>query len=177
MYHVSRMFLRRHVLCCLFAIVLMPITLNTRALAQSADPKREVARIAEMRPVHEAFQWFFKHESDLRKLQIELAVIPAPPFGEVKRAEWLKGKFTAFGLQDIEIDKAGNVLGVHRGTDGKAKVIALTAHIDTVFPADTPLNIRSEGSKLFGPGVSDNGAGVTALLAVVMELQEGKIKH
>ena len=173
MYHVSRMFLR----CCLIAIVLMPIPLNTRALAQSAEPKREVARIAEMRPVHEAFQWFFKHESDLRKLQIELAVIPAPPFGEVKRAEWLKGKFTAFGLQDIEIDKAGNVLGVHRGTDGKAKVIALTAHIDTVFPADTPLNIRSEGSKLFGPGVSDNGAGVTALLAVVMELQEGKIKH
>ena len=45
------------------------------------------------------------------------------------------------------------------------------------FPPGTPLNIRQQGSRLYGPGVSDNGAGVTAMLAIVAALRALGIRH
>jgi acetylornithine deacetylase/succinyl-diaminopimelate desuccinylase-like protein len=53
----------------------------------------------------------------------------------------------------------------------------LSAHLDTVFPAGTPLNVRQQGSRLYGPGVSDNGAGVTAILAIAAVLQAVGLHH
>src|ERR1700681_692639 len=53
--------------------------------------------------------------------------------------------------------------------------VALSAHVDTVLPASTPLNLRQHGSRLYGPGVSDNGAGAAALLAVAAALHAAKI--
>jgi acetylornithine deacetylase/succinyl-diaminopimelate desuccinylase-like protein len=69
----------------------------------------------------------------------------------------------------------GNVFGIHSGFG--RRYIALSAHIDTVFPAGTPLNVRQQGSRLYGPGVSDNGAGVTAMLALVALLRSVRLRH
>ena len=55
--------------------------------------------------------------------------------------------------------------------------VTLSAHLDTVFPAGTPLNVRQQGSRLYGPGVSDNGAGVTAILAIAAALQALNLQH
>ena len=44
--------------------------------------------------------------------------------------------------------------------------ILLSAHIDTVFPPETPIHPRIEGTRLIAPGACDNGAGVAGLLAV-----------
>ena len=57
-----------------------------------------------------------------------------------------------------------------------SKYIAITAHMDTVFPAATKIDARREGDKLFGPGISDNGAGLTAMLALVSALQAAKLR-
>jgi tripeptide aminopeptidase len=56
-------------------------------------------------------------------------------------------------------------------------MVALTAHIDTVFPHSTLLNIRQQGSRLYGPGVADNGAGIAAMLAVASALERARIAH
>jgi acetylornithine deacetylase/succinyl-diaminopimelate desuccinylase-like protein len=69
----------------------------------------------------------------------------------------------------------GNVFGTHPGFG--RRYVALSAHIDTVFPANTPLNIRQQGSRIYGPGVSDNGAGVAALLAIAALLRTVRIRH
>jgi len=110
---------------------------------------------------------------------VELASIPAPPFGEAARAEWLRARFAELGLEDVHVDSVGNVLGVRRGAEPGAqrggKSVAVTAHIDTVFPAGTPLDIREEGGKLRGPGISDNASGVTALLALVAALGDSPV--
>lgn len=155
----------------------MAFSLNTRALAENPIGIQDVARIAELRPVHDAFKWFQSHEADLRKLQIQVTKIPAPPFGEMQRAQWVRDRFKEFGLYDIEIDKAGNVVGLSRGSKQKAPLVALTAHIDTVFPIDTPLNIKTEGDKLVGPGIGDNGAGLTGLFAIASALKASGVKH
>jgi tripeptide aminopeptidase len=156
-------------------LLLMPVTLNTRAFAQTENA--QVSRTAQMRPVHDAFAWFRSHEHELRKVQLELLRVPAPPFGEAKRAEWLRDRFVQLGLQEVEIDKVGNVTGLRRGSDPKAKLLALTAHIDTVFPADTPLNPRMDGNKIFAPGASDNAAGLIGLYAVASALKTFPVKH
>ena len=139
--------------------------------------RQEVSRLAALPEVHAAFNWFRSHARELSDSQMEVARIPAPPFGEQERAEWLKNKFTTLGLSDVHVDEIGNVIGVRPGVDPRAaSVIALTAHLDTVFPAGTPLNIKREADRLLGPGISDNAAGVTGLLAIAAALQEARIK-
>jgi tripeptide aminopeptidase len=75
----------------------------------------------------------------------------------------------------VHVDEVGNVFGVRPGYS--SRFVSLSAHIDTVFPAATPLNIRQEGSRLYGPGVSDNGAGIAAMLAVASVLGTSRISH
>jgi tripeptide aminopeptidase len=135
----------------------------------------EVARLAASPEIRSAFNWFRTQEPQLAHWQIEMARIAAPPFGEAARGVWLAEKFRELGLDDVRVDDVGNVFGVHPGF-GK-RYVALSAHIDTVFPAGTPLNIRQQGSKLYGPGVSDNGAGVTAMLAIVALLRSVRVRH
>ena len=136
-----------------------------------------VARLAELRTVHEAFAWFRAHGRELEDLQLEVTAIPAPPWGEAARAEWLRGKFEALGLADAHQDELCNVFGVLPGTDPGAPFIALTAHLDTVFPEGTAVSVTREAGKLYGPGISDNGSGITALLAIAGALRENGMEH
>ncbi len=127
--------------------------------------------------MHDAFAWFRSHARELEDLQLEVTAIPAPPWGEAARADWLRGRFEALGLADVHQDELCNVFGVLPGTNNGTAYIALSAHLDTVFPAGTPINVLREGGKLYGPGISDNGAGMTALLAIAGVLRETGIEH
>ncbi|MGO9125565.1 MAG: M20/M25/M40 family metallo-hydrolase [Terriglobales bacterium] len=135
--------------------------------------QQEIARLAGLPELRAAFAWFRGQESQLAYWQLEMARIPAPPFGEAARAEWLKKRFREIGLTDVHIDSVGNVFGIRDGSG--PDFVSLSAHIDTVFPAGTPLHVRQQGTRLYGPGVSDNGAGVAALLAVAAALHAAKI--
>ena len=139
--------------------------------------QQEIERLAALQEVHAAMQWFRSHEPELRDRQLELAAIPAPPFGEGPRAERLRSLFVELGLEKVQVDAVGNVLGVRPGSDPEAKLVAVTAHIDTVFAAGTALNVRREGGRLYGPGISDNGAGIVGLLALASALRAGKVRH
>ena len=135
----------------------------------------EVARIAGLPEVRATFGRFRFEEPQFARWQMDVSRVPAPPFGEGQRGEWLAERFRELDLADVEVDGVGNVFGVSPG-HGR-RYVALSAHIDTVFPASTPLHIRQEGSRLYGPGVSDNGAGITAMLAVAGALGSARIEH
>jgi tripeptide aminopeptidase len=139
------------------------------------DAQQEVSRLAASPEVRSAFNWFRMQEPQLTHWQMEMARIPAPPFGESARAAWLAERFREVGLDDVRVDDVGNVIGTHPGFG--RRYVALSAHIDTVFPANTPLNIRQQGSRIFGPGVSDNGAGVVAMLGIAALLRAVRIRH
>jgi tripeptide aminopeptidase len=145
------------------------------APAIQQDLQYEVARLAASPEVRSAFNWFRTQEPQLLHWQMEMARIPAPPFGESSRAAWLAERLREVGLDDVRIDDVGNVFGTHPGYG--RRFVALSAHIDTVFPANTPLNIRQQGSRIYGPGVSDNGAGVAAMLAIAALLRAVRIRH
>jgi tripeptide aminopeptidase len=138
---------------------------------------QEVARLAALPQVQSAFRWFLAQEPQITEWQMHLAGIAAPPFGEGERAAWLAGRFRELELDDVHLDEVGNVFGIRRGLEPSNRFLAITAHIDTVFPAGTVLRPRREGSRLYGPGISDNGAGVAALLATAAALQASGIRH
>ena len=110
--------------------------------------QQEIARLAALAEVRSAFAWFLSNEDELTQWQLDLASIPAPPFGEQGRSEWLRERFLELGLGDVHSDRVGNVFGIRPGTGNK--YVALSAHVDTVFPAGTPLNIRQQGTRLYG---------------------------
>lgn len=107
--------------------------------------------------------------------QTDLVRVPAPPFGEAPRAAWLLERFRELGLDDPHMDEAGNVLAVHPGIDGESPCVLLSAHIDTVFPAGTPIEPVLRGSRLEAPGACDNGAGIAAMLAIAAALRQAQI--
>ncbi len=137
--------------------------------------QQEVAHLCSLPEIRSAFAWLRAQEPQFAHWQLELARIAAPPFGEGARGQWLADKFCELGLESVHTDEVGNVFGTHPGY-GHGHV-SLSAHLDTVFPAGTPLNIRQQGNRLYGPGVSDNCAGVTAMLAIVAALRAQGIRH
>ncbi len=137
--------------------------------------QEEVARLAGSPEVRAAFERFRSQESQFARWQMEATRVAAPPFGETARGAWLAARFRELGLNDVQVDEVGNVFGIRPGYG--SRLVALSAHIDTVFPAATPLNIRQQGSRLYGPGVSDNGAGIAAVLAVASVLGSVRISH
>lgn len=144
----------------------------------------QIGQLAAQRRVHQAFSFLHLNDGKLLDWQRELTAIPAPPFGEGPRAQWLLQQFQALGLCETSIDSEGNVLGLlpcsgqvdaigkapsHRGT------LILSAHIDTVFPPGTSIEPRIEGQRLVAPGACDNAAGVTGLLAIAAALIEAQL--
>jgi len=105
--------------------------------------------------------------------QIRITEIPAPSFHEATRAAYFKKQLSGAGLR-VETDTTGNVIGVWAGTS--PDIVMLTAHLDTVFPAGTDVHVKREGGRLLAPGISDNGTGLAALLALARALGEAKIK-
>src|ERR1700732_4091096 len=104
-----------------------PISDSSRNSAQ-----REIARIAEMRNVPAAFAYTHKQEMEFRRWQRELTEIPAPPFGEAARSEWLRERFSAIELENVQADELGNVIGLLY-PDTQQPLIGISAHLDTVF--------------------------------------------
>ena len=107
------------------------------------------------------------HERDAEILRSQIAVsqIAAPTGEEDERAGWMAKRFRSLGLANVRVDVAGNVIGRRPGLGDRAAVV-VCAHLDTVFPRDTPLHVRRAGGRLLGPGIGDNGRGLAAMLAL-----------
>ncbi len=148
-------------------------------MSSSATPttaSAQIGHIASQRAVHAALGWLHLHEQQIMRWQAECVAIAAPPFAEGARAEWIAEQFRRLALDDVHLDAAGNALG-SRGSAGSselpgspAPVILLSAHLDTVFPGDTPLAPAVQNTRLHAPGACDNGAGLAGLLAIAAAL-------
>lgn len=149
----------------------MPLFSRTSAFSR-------ITSLAAKRYVHAAFAWMHGNPKTLLDWQIDLCGIPAPPFGERARGEWLVERFREIGLAKIETDTAGNVRAFlpspNLHVESTGPLIVLSAHLDTVFPADTPLQPRLRDidgvDRLEAPGACDNAAGVVGMLAIAKAL-------
>src|SRR5215204_3629194 len=118
---------------------------------------------------------FIKTDRDrfVREL-VTLTEIPAPPFKEERRARAYLDMLKEHGLSDVEMDQEGNVMGVRKGTGG-APMLAVLAHLDTVFPEGTDVKVKREGTRLMAPGVGDDTRGLVLMLSVIRAMNAGKL--
>jgi acetylornithine deacetylase/succinyl-diaminopimelate desuccinylase-like protein len=107
--------------------------------------------------------------------QVRLCEVEAPPFKEAKRAEVYARMFREAGLQNVRIDKEGNVLGDRPGAQPRPR-LAFSAHLDTVFPEGTDVKVKRDGNVLRGPGIGDDCRGLAVLLAVIRAMNQAKLQ-
>lgn len=125
----------------------------------------------------QTIQWTWL--ADLSGWTVEQAIaiqqIPAPTFAERIRAEHVAAAFRALDLQQVDIDDLHNVYGLLPGRFSNQPGVMVSAHTDTVFPAETDLRIRREDGMIYGAGLGDNSVGVAGLLALVSGLRRARI--
>jgi len=117
------------------------------------------------------------HDRFVREL-ITLTEIPAPPFKEKARATAYLEMLRGLGLSDAEMDAEGNVMGIRRGTGNAADrpVLAVLAHLDTVFPEGTDVKVKRDGTKLMAPGVGDDTRGLALILSIVRAMDAARFQ-
>jgi acetylornithine deacetylase/succinyl-diaminopimelate desuccinylase-like protein len=108
---------------------------------------------------------------------IKLTEIPAPPFGEGPRAQAYMAMLQDAGLENVEMDAEGNVMGLRRGKSGGAvPLLAVAAHLDTVFPIETDVKVKRQGTRLIAPGIGDDTRGLAFLLALIRAMRDAKVE-
>lgn len=107
--------------------------------------------------------------------QISICEIPAPPFKEAARAEEYRRRLAALGLQNVRIDAEGNVIAERPGTGGGPRVL-ISAHLDTVFPEETDVTVTRSGTRLDGPGISDDCRGLATVLQLAKAMVAANVR-
>ena len=121
-------------------------------------------RLAGAAAMVEANRWLLRERPWINDQHLQLCRIAAPTFFEASRAEWLRDRLAGLGWA-AWLDRAGNVLATF-GTAPERRLV-VSAHLDTVFSPTRPEDIRiGPDGRFLGPGVSDNGSGLAAILAL-----------
>ena len=110
-----------------------------------------------------------QHVESALERDMRICAVPSPTFGERKRAEFVASIFRDLGY-DPEIDDIANVYA--RRGNRRGKVVLVLAHIDTVFPAGTLIEVRRDDQFLYGPGIGDNCSNVAGMLTALQMLDE-----
>ncbi|MGI8960390.1 MAG: M20/M25/M40 family metallo-hydrolase [Bryobacteraceae bacterium] len=140
------------------------------ALRISAENRR-IGRLAEQSAFFNAQRWFTRERAWINEQQLQLCRIPASTFFEQQRAEWFRAQLESLEWK-ARIDRAGNVLATFQAAQSEP-LFVVSAHLDTVLAPNRPEEIYyAPDGRLCGPGVSDNGSGLAALLALAKVLSE-----
>ena len=114
--------------------------------------------------------WFSDTQEQLIEETLRVCHIPAPTFDEAERAVYVAERMRTIALSDVQVDDIHNVTGVlDCGSAGPTTLVV--AHLDTVFPRATPLQVRRTKQRLYGPGIGDNSVAVAAMLNVAAAMQ------
>jgi len=152
-------------------VMLLSMPNRSAVFAQVTRPDA-AAPLTEQPSVRAALDWFGKNLTWINDEQVRLTEIPAPSFQEEKRAAAMKELLADEGLK-VHSDKMGNVIGEMTGTN---EIVLVTAHLDTVFPAGTEIHVKREGERILAPGISDNGTGLAALVALARAMRVAKLR-
>lgn len=152
-------------------------SLKAAPLPKQINPKVRalVDQLAASVVIKQAMDRLRTDEARFVQEAIQLSEIPAPTFEEAQKGQAFASLLRANGLTDVRIDSIGNVIGVRKGT-GQGPTIAVIAHLDTVFDAKTDVKVKKKGSVLYGPGLTDDSAGLAMMLSWLRALNQGRVE-
>ncbi|HEY0685281.1 MAG TPA: M20/M25/M40 family metallo-hydrolase [Steroidobacter sp.] len=149
---------------------------NAQAENLAADSPAVLKTISGKPAVKAALEQIRRDDERTLREQIEIAEIPAPSRKEEGRANDYVRRLRELGLSEINIDAEGNVIARRPGTRRNGPLLVLSAHLDTVFSADTNVKVRKEGNRYYGAGISDDARGLAVLLTVLRAMQEHQLR-
>ncbi|MFL2632124.1 MAG: M20/M25/M40 family metallo-hydrolase [Candidatus Marisimplicoccus sp.] len=164
-----------------FFLLIFALTVFNFSFSQSSNLKvddtyvKNIKKIANNNKVKKAFKYILDVEDKTNKNLIELTEIEAPPFKEEKRAMEFSERLKLAGIEKVWIDSIGNVIGFLEGSIGN-KNIAIDAHLDTVFPEGTDIQVRIKNDTLFAPGIGDDTRGLAMILTIAETIIKSDIK-
>ncbi|WP_206041743.1 MULTISPECIES: M20/M25/M40 family metallo-hydrolase [unclassified Acidovorax] len=149
---------------------------GSSTMAQTSSHAADIERILASPAFKTAAATIDKEHGRIVEDGVKFTEIPAPPFKEEARAKEFAKMLKAAGLPDVKIDEEGNVTGLRKGTRSDGKVVVVSAHLDTVFPAGTDVQVKRQGTKLYAPGIGDDTMSLAVLLGFVRAMEAGNIK-
>ena len=162
-------------------LLILALTIFSFSFSQTENLKvddiyvENIKKIANNNKVKKAFKYIIDVEDKTNKNLIELTEIEAPPFKEEKRAKEFSERLKLAGIEKVWIDSIGNVIGFLEGSIGN-KNIAIDAHLDTVFPEGTDVQVRVKNDTLFAPGIGDDTRGLAMVLTIAETIVKNEIK-
>tara|TARA_A200000113_G_scaffold101512_1_gene91018 strand:+ start:54 stop:1340 length:1287 start_codon:yes stop_codon:yes gene_type:complete len=160
----------------IFALTVFNFSFSQRSNLKVDDTYvKNIKKIANNNKVKKAFKYILDVEDKTNKNLIELTEIEAPPFKEEKRAMEFSERLKLAGIEKVWIDSIGNVIGFLEGSIGN-KNIAIDAHLDTVFPEGTDVQVRIKNDTLFAPGIGDDTRGLAMILTIAETIIKSDIK-
>ena len=143
--------------------------------ALTVSPAKSIEELLAAPVVQRAFEFFETQAAEITAQQIRICSIPAPPFGEAERAAHLLETLKRDGLTDVGLDREGNCVALRQGRSLRPLMV-VAAHLDTVFPPGTDFSVKRTENRLLAPGVSDDGCGLAALIALNRALQLSRLE-
>jgi acetylornithine deacetylase/succinyl-diaminopimelate desuccinylase-like protein len=127
-------------------------------------PDTDVSSLATVREVVASFQ------RQVIDLACQISAIPAPTNHERERSRFVAEHMAMPGVVDVTVDELGDVIGRIPGRK-RAPALLLAAHLDTVFPPGTSLEVNRSNGRVAGPGIGDNSLGVASVLTLPRVLE------
>ncbi len=127
-----------------------------------ANRTPNLQRLIERPAVADARAYLRERADETVDEMCELVTVAAPPFAEAERAAWFEQRLRRAGYEPRR-DDLDNVIAATGPLEGS---VVVAAHLDTVFPAGTPLVPEQRDGRIFAPGIADNVRGLAAVLAL-----------
>ncbi len=171
--------------CLTLSLLISSLFSLIPAVAQDLEPgkngtvqpsyRKEIEQLTKHRQIQAAFASIVAQNGRNRDELILLTEIPAPPFKEEKRAAQFATMLREAGADSVWIDKVGNVLALRKGKNPN-RCVALDGHLDTVFPPETDVKVKTKGDTLFAPGIGDDTRGLVMVVSVLRAMEAAKLE-
>jgi tripeptide aminopeptidase len=143
------------------------------SVPKAAVPKAQLPKLTGDLRVLSALKSLDASGDAITDEQIRITEIPAPTFNEAARGAYLGKLLSGAGLK-VTTDDVGNIIGERSGRSSN-DIVMVVAHLDTVFP-DTTVRVRRDGDRLYAPGITDNGTGLVALVALARAMRDAHLQ-
>ena len=146
------------------------------AFAQGeSTPEAAIRRVMDSATYKQAVAALRRDHDRLVEENIRLTEIPAPPLKEQAKGDAYLDMLRQLAMTDAHMDAEGNVLGIRKGR-GDGPLLAVVAHLDTVFAEGTDVKVKRDGNKLHAPGVADDTRGLAVMLALIRAMDTARVE-
>ena len=138
---------------------------------------REVRAVLQSARFHEAVSYIEQSEAETVQEWLSICNADGPSGAEGARSRLLYKLFRIYGLENVHIDDALNVIGVRPGT-GDGPAVILNSHHDNVAlsPLDQPVEAFIADGRVWCPAAFDDLAGTTQMLTALRAMNAANLE-